>query len=164
MTSLNWRRYFPVERLDLLSVALGLAALLAGRIHSYHDTQLSRLGGPNFHEIPINAPIVQVHNNQRDGIHRQAIHRGAVAYEPNSLAGGCPFQAGVGHFGFGEVQGLQLIELFEMFEPGVADLFLFELLDGGGVAVDHHGAVENIGQLAAELAKKIGLITGLISR
>jgi catalase len=71
--------------------------LLAGRIHSYHDTQLSRLGGPNFHEIPINAPVVQVHNNQRDGIHRQAIHRGAVAYEPNSLAGGCPFQAGAGH-------------------------------------------------------------------
>jgi len=68
--------------------------LLAGRIHSYIDTQLSRLGGPNFHEIPINAPIVQVHNNQRDGIHRQAIHRGAVSYEPNSLGGGCPFQAG----------------------------------------------------------------------
>ncbi len=71
--------------------------LLAGRIHSYHDTQLSRLGGPNFHEIPINAPLAQVHNNQRDGIHRQAIHRGAVAYEPNSLAGGCPFQAGAAH-------------------------------------------------------------------
>jgi catalase len=71
--------------------------LLAGRIHSYHDTQLLRLGGPNFHEIPINAPVVQVHNNQRDGLHRQAIHRGAVAYEPNSLAGGCPFQAGAAH-------------------------------------------------------------------
>jgi catalase len=68
--------------------------LLAGRIHSYVDTQISRLGGPNFHEIPINAPLVQVHNNQRDGMHRQAIHRGRVAYEPNSLAGGCPFQAG----------------------------------------------------------------------
>ena len=68
--------------------------LLAGRIHSYVDTQISRLGGPNFHEIPINAPIAQVHNNQRDGMHRQAIHRGRVSYEPNSLAGGCPFQAG----------------------------------------------------------------------
>ena len=68
--------------------------LLQGRIHSYLDTQLSRLGGPNFHEIPINAPVVQVQNNQRDGMHRQAIHRGRVAYEPNSLAGGCPFQAG----------------------------------------------------------------------
>jgi catalase len=68
--------------------------LLAGRIHSYVDTQISRLGGPNFHEIPINASVAQVHNNQRDGMHRQAIHRGAVAYEPNSLGGGCPFQAG----------------------------------------------------------------------
>ncbi len=68
--------------------------LLAGRIHSYVDTQISRLGGPNFHELPINAPIAPVHNNQRDGMHRQAIPRGRVSYEPNSLAGGCPFQAG----------------------------------------------------------------------
>ncbi|MBA2674285.1 MAG: catalase [Ramlibacter sp.] len=68
--------------------------LLAGRIHSYVDTQISRLGGPNFHEIPINSPIAPVHNNQRDGMHRQAIPRGRVSYEPNSLAGGCPFQAG----------------------------------------------------------------------
>ena len=72
--------------------------LLAGRIHSYVDTQISRLGGPNFHEIPINAPVAQVHNNQRDGMHRQAIHRGRVSYEPNSLAGGCPFQAGTAGF------------------------------------------------------------------
>ena len=72
--------------------------LLAGRIHSYVDTQISRLGGPNFHEIPINAPIVPVQNNQRDGLHRQAIHRGRVSYEPNSLGGGCPFQAGKAGF------------------------------------------------------------------
>jgi catalase len=72
--------------------------LLAGRIHSYVDTQITRLGGPNFHEIPINAPIAPVHNNQRDGLHRQAIPRGRVAYEPNSLAGGCPFQAGAQGF------------------------------------------------------------------
>jgi catalase len=68
--------------------------LLQARNFSYHDTQLLRLGGPNFHEIPINAPVAQVHNNQRDGFHRQAIPRGRVAYEPNSLGGGCPFQAG----------------------------------------------------------------------
>ncbi|MBP9928096.1 MAG: catalase [Rhodoferax sp.] len=68
--------------------------LLAGRIHSYVDTQITRLGGPNFHEIPINSPLAQVHNNQRDGMHRQATVRGQVAYEPNSLGGGCPFQAG----------------------------------------------------------------------
>lgn len=72
--------------------------LLAGRIHSYVDTQLKRLGGPNFHEIPINSPISPVHNNQRDGMHRQGIHRGKVAYEPNSLGGGCPYQAGSAGF------------------------------------------------------------------
>lgn len=76
--------------------------LLAGRIHSYVDTQISRLGGPNFHEIPINAPVAPLHNNQRDGMHRQAIPRGRVAYEPNSLGGGCPFQAG-GEQGFSSV-------------------------------------------------------------
>ncbi|MBC7841610.1 MAG: catalase [Gemmatimonadaceae bacterium] len=72
--------------------------LLAGRIHSYLDTQISRLGGPNFHEIPINASIAPVHNNQRDGMHRQAVHHGRVSYEPNSLGGGCPFQAGKAGF------------------------------------------------------------------
>jgi catalase len=72
--------------------------LLAGRIHSYIDTQISRLGGPNFHELPINAPLAQIHNNQRDGMHRQAIARGRVSYEPNSLGGGCPFQAGAAGF------------------------------------------------------------------
>ena len=68
--------------------------LLAGRIHSYVDTQISRLGGPNFHELPINASLAPVHNNQRDGMHRQAVHHGRVSYEPNSLGGGCPFQSG----------------------------------------------------------------------
>ncbi|OFA04457.1 catalase [Duganella sp. HH101] len=72
--------------------------LLQGRIHSYLDTQISRLGGVNFHEIPVNAPLAPVHNNQRDGMHRQAIVRGRVAYEPNSLGGGCPFQAGMAGF------------------------------------------------------------------
>jgi catalase len=72
--------------------------LLAGRIHSYIDTQITRLGGANFHEIPINAPLAAPHNHQRDGLHRQAIPRGRVAYEPNSLGGGCPFQAGAAGF------------------------------------------------------------------
>jgi catalase len=72
--------------------------LLAGRIHSYIDTQISRLGGVNFHELPINAPRVPVNNNQRDGIHRVGVPKGRVAYEPNSLGGGCPFQAGAAGF------------------------------------------------------------------
>ncbi len=53
--------------------------LLAGRIHSYIDTQITRLGGVNFHELPINAPLVPVRNNQRDGLHRLAVPRGRVA-------------------------------------------------------------------------------------
>lgn len=74
--------------------------LLQGRLHSYLDTQISRLGGPNFHEIPINRPIAEMHNNQRDAQFRQEINKGKVAYEPNSLAGGCPFQSMVKDGGF----------------------------------------------------------------
>ena len=74
--------------------------LLQGRLFSYLDTQLLRLGGPNFHEIPINRPVAPLHNNQRDGFMRQTINRGQTSYEPNSLRGGCPFQAGVDMSGF----------------------------------------------------------------
>jgi catalase len=66
--------------------------LLQGRLFSYSDTQLSRLGSPNFHEIPINRPIAVVANNQRDGHMRQDIIKGRVSYEPNTLGGGCPMQ------------------------------------------------------------------------
>jgi len=74
--------------------------LLQGRLFSYTDTQLIRLGGPNFHEIPINRPIVPVHNNQRDGHMRQTINKGKSSYSPNTLGGGCPFQAGKMDGGF----------------------------------------------------------------
>ncbi len=74
--------------------------LLQGRLFSYTDTQLKRLGGPNFHEIPINRPIAPLHNNQRDGHMRQTISRGKVAYEPNSIGGGCPMQASARFGGF----------------------------------------------------------------
>ncbi len=74
--------------------------LLQGRLFSYTDTQLIRLGGPNFHEIPINRPIVPVHNNQRDGHMRQTIDRGKTSYGPNSIGGGCPFQVGAADGGF----------------------------------------------------------------
>ena len=64
--------------------------LLQGRLFSYTDTQISRLGGPNFHEIPINRPVAPFHNNQRDAQHRSTIHKGRAAYEPNSIDGGWP--------------------------------------------------------------------------
>jgi catalase len=74
--------------------------LLQGRLFSYTDTQLSRLGSPNFHEIPINRTIAPMHNNQRDGHMRQEIAVGKVSYHPNSLGGGCPFQAKIDEGGF----------------------------------------------------------------
>jgi catalase len=60
--------------------------LLQGRLFSYLDTQLSRLGGPNFQQIPINAPKCPMHNFQRDGHMQTAVPQGRIAYEPNSLA------------------------------------------------------------------------------
>src|SRR5690606_6964099 len=67
--------------------------LLQGRLFSYVDTQLTRLGGPNFNEIPINQPLAEVHNNQRDGFMRQTINHGRTNYSPNSQRGGCPMTA-----------------------------------------------------------------------
>ncbi|QDH80355.1 catalase [Echinicola soli] len=74
--------------------------LLQGRLFSYTDTQLIRLGGPNFHEIPINRPVSPVHNNQRDGHMRQTINSGQSSYHPNQTGGGCPFQAAMGDGGY----------------------------------------------------------------
>ncbi|MEP7297555.1 MAG: catalase [Burkholderiales bacterium] len=59
--------------------------LLQGRLFSYLDTQLSRLGSPNFHQIPINAPKCPFANQQRDGHMQMARPSGRVAYEPSSL-------------------------------------------------------------------------------
>ncbi|WP_407840634.1 catalase [Streptomyces sp. DSM 116496] len=68
--------------------------LLAGRLFSYLDTQISRLGGPNFGQLPINRPHAPVNDMLRDGMHQTAVHTGTAPYRPNSLDGGCPFLAG----------------------------------------------------------------------
>lgn len=78
--------------------------LLQGRLFSYTDTQLIRLGGPNFHEIPINRPVVPVHNNQRDGFMRQTINKGKTSYGPNSLGNNDPQQAKARDGGFTSYQ------------------------------------------------------------
>lgn len=70
--------------------------LLQARLFSYLDTQLTRLGGPNFAQIPINRPVAPVRHHQRDGFHQDEIHRGRASYHPNSLAGGCPAVPGAG--------------------------------------------------------------------
>ncbi|MGC1270275.1 MAG: catalase [Croceibacterium sp.] len=60
--------------------------LLQGRLFSYLDTQKSRLGTTNFHQIPINAPKCPFHNFQRDGMMQTLVPTGRANYEPNSLA------------------------------------------------------------------------------
>ncbi|TSD58013.1 catalase [Aeromicrobium piscarium] len=72
--------------------------LLQGRLFSYLDTQITRLGGPNFAQIPVNRPHVPVDDMQRDGFHQQGVHQGVAPYRPNSLDGGCPFLAGESGF------------------------------------------------------------------
>src|ERR1700749_1726962 len=79
--------------------------LLQGRLFSYTDTQLSRLGSPNFHEIPINRSVNTVHNNQRDGHMRQQINVGKSSYFPNTTGGGFPQQAKVSEGGFSSYEG-----------------------------------------------------------
>ena len=68
--------------------------LLQARLFSYLDTQISRLGGPNFAQLPINRPHAPVNDMLRDGMHQAAVHAGTAPYHPNSLDGGCPFLAG----------------------------------------------------------------------
>ncbi|PRY01027.1 catalase [Allonocardiopsis opalescens] len=72
--------------------------LLQARNFSYLDTQLIRLGGPNFQQIPVNRPVAEVSNNQRDGYGQQRVHRGRTSYFPNSLGGGCPALADAGAY------------------------------------------------------------------
>ncbi len=74
--------------------------LLQGRLFSYTDTQLTRLGGPNFAQIPINRPTCPMHNNQRDGFAQQIINRGETSYFPNSISSGCPMEAKQSEGGF----------------------------------------------------------------
>lgn len=78
--------------------------LLQGRLFSYTDTQLSRLGGPNFHQIPINKPVCPFHNNQRDGMHQMNIDRGQTSYHKNALNDNQPAPVPVEQGGFEHYQ------------------------------------------------------------
>ncbi len=86
-------------------------ALMQARLFSYVDTQLTRLGGPNFNQIPINQPVAPVHNHQQDGFHNQVVQQGRANYHPNSIGSGCPFLSTVREGGYvhfpEEVQGVK---------------------------------------------------------
>lgn len=103
--------------------------LLQGRLFSYVDTQLTRLGGPNFAEIPVNRPHVEVLNNQRDGFMRQAVNKGKANYTPNSLAKGCPFTSSVEMGGYKhymeKVGGQKIRERSDSFQDHFSQATLF---------------------------------------
>ena len=74
--------------------------LLQARLFSYLDTQITRLGGPNWNQIPINRAHAPINDMLRDGLHQDAVHGGAAPYRPNSVDGGCPFTAASGDHPF----------------------------------------------------------------
>jgi catalase len=74
--------------------------LMQARLFSYLDTQITRLGGPNFAQLPINRPHCPVNDMLRDGMHQSAIHTGVAAYHPNSIDGDEPLLADYAHGGY----------------------------------------------------------------
>ncbi|WP_017586823.1 catalase [Nocardiopsis ganjiahuensis] len=107
--------------------------LLQARNFSYLDTQLLRLGGSNFQQIPVNRPVAEVNNNQRDGFAQHRVHRGKTSYFPNSLGGGCPALAdeGVYRHYTEKVEGDKIRKRAESFQDhySQARLFLNSLAD-----------------------------------
>lgn len=74
--------------------------LLQGRILSYTDTHIHRLGTHNFSQLPINRPLEQPYNNHRDGQMQTNVFKGKAVYSPNSIGGGCPYQAKAAQGGY----------------------------------------------------------------
>ncbi|MUL40585.1 catalase [Streptomonospora sp. PA3] len=106
--------------------------LLQARNFSYLDTQLIRLGGPNFQQLPVNRPVAEVSNNQRDGYNQQSIHRGRTSYFPNSLGSGCPYLGEAPYTHYAErVDGAKIRKRSESFKDhySQATLFLNSLAD-----------------------------------
>ncbi|MFI6985937.1 catalase [Embleya sp. NPDC050154] len=109
--------------------------LLQARLFSYLDTQLIRLGGPNFAQIPINRPVADVHNNQRDGHHQMRLDRGRSSYSENRLGRGCPIVAGPDHGGYEHhqerVEGARIKQRSPSFDDhfGQAALFWHSMSD-----------------------------------
>jgi catalase len=103
--------------------------LLQGRLFSYTDTQLTRLGGPNFHELPINRPVCPFHNNQRDGMHRMTVDRGQVSYHKNSLQSNYPKPAPESEGGYvhyqEKVEGRKVRQRSDSFKDHYSQAILF---------------------------------------
>ncbi|HEY5007624.1 MAG TPA: catalase, partial [Caulobacteraceae bacterium] len=156
--------------------------LLQGRLFSYIDTQLRRVG-PNFAELPINRPLDPVRNNQRDGMGRTTINKGRVAYFPNRLGGGCPMQSPEAAQAFRSypqlVDGEKVRQRAESFadhfsqatmfwnsmadweKAHIAAAFAFELNQVENEEVRAHVMNELLVNVADELAQKVSAQTGI---
>ncbi len=104
--------------------------LLQARLFSYLDTQISRLGGPNFGQIPINRPQAPVNDMLRDGMHQSADYAGVAPYHSNSLDGGCPFHAGAQEAAFIDIPqavaaGVKVREAAATFDDHYSQATLF---------------------------------------
>ncbi len=101
--------------------------LLHARLFSYLDTQITRLGGPNFAQLPINRPAAPVNDNQRDGYGQQAIHQGRTAYSPNTIGAGCPYATGdLGYVHFPlPVEGIKMRRRAQSFDDHFSQATLF---------------------------------------
>lgn len=159
--------------------------LLQARLFSYTDTQLSRLGGPNFHQIPINKPVCPFHNNQRDGIHQHTIHKGQASYQPNSIDGNWPVEtppaAENGGFGsyYERVSGQKIRERSESFsdhfsqprlyykslapheQKHVVDAYTFELSKVKRKHIRERQVQQILANIDLDLARQVGANLGI---
>ncbi|MET0895963.1 MAG: catalase [Acidimicrobiia bacterium] len=155
--------------------------LLHARLFSYLDTQLTRLGGPNFAQIPVNRPLADVNDNNRDGFMQHVVHEGVTAYTPNSLGGGCPFarpEAGTYTHAPTEVAGPKIKlrpasfddhftqatlfyrSLTDVEREHIAGAFSFELAKCISPGI-HQRMVANLAQVDADLADAVAAHLGI---
>jgi catalase len=156
--------------------------LLQGRLFSYIDTQLRRVG-PNFAELPINRPLSPVHNNQRDAMARTTINKGRVSYFPNRLGGGCPMHSPEAADAFvshaEKVDGAKIRQRSPSFndhfsqatmfwnsmsaweQDHIAEAFSFELNQVENEEVRHHVLNELLVNIAKPLAEAVSAQTGI---
>ncbi|MDO4594651.1 MAG: catalase [Tissierellia bacterium] len=156
--------------------------LLQGRLFSYSDTQIYRLGGPNFKHIPVNRPINETYNNQRDGFMQTKIHTAETNYSKNRIEEDkplrCPFHEG-GYMEEAEkMQGfalrgrpekfmdfytqpkLFLNSLEEVEKQHIADAFKFELSKVSREEV-RQNSVNFVAKVDKDMAKEIADYLGL---
>ncbi|MBO0769664.1 MAG: catalase, partial [Solirubrobacterales bacterium] len=156
--------------------------LLQARNFSYLDTQLIRLGGPNFAQLPVNRPLAEPHHHQRDGYGQQRLHTSEVSYHPNTIGGGCPALASGDEDAYRHhaerVDGQKIRQRSESFRDfygqarlfwnsmsswereHIVDAFSFELSKVSRVEIRKR-VLENLGQVDTQLAGQVAVALGL---